>query len=439
MARFRPNQEWRRRSAARRPRIPSNIAPVNDLVDRLMAPIERFVVAAEQSIARMVAVPTDRTNRFRGRLGELATARRLRAWSLVLIAGFWLPALAAPAKGFWDFSEFYTAGRLVGGPALMNVLDIVRLEESLGLSSVPFVYTPALAWLFVPASGLSYALAGWLVMASMLVLLMLAVEIGRRVLGLDWRIALVGALAWPPAAVAVVTDQTSTLGLLLMAVACVGLVKGGKWELLTGLAVAGLAYKLPLALPLLGLLVLRWKWKALAAACAGLAVVYLLSVAATGGDWSWPGGWLASANQVVALDTVNQWQSISLTETLGGSPFVYAGLALLGLALLPGLRARPIQEAVAVGMVAGLVISPHALFYDATLALPAIAMLGRRSIPLYILAGIWPLGYVIGFQPLAFGLAIWLVSETRLIGRREAWAKQSERAASLPTAATATA
>lgn len=384
------------------------------LIDRLLAPVAGVVLAIELAITGIVGGRFRRAQAFAARLSRIRVPGGLRGWALLLAVGFWLPLVAVPAQRFWDFAEFYVAGRLVGTPAVLDVSAVVDLELRLGLQSVPFVYTPAFAWLYAPLSGLPYTLAAVLNLLAMFGLLLASVELGRKVCGVDRQTALLATLAWPPTTVAVITGQTSTLALLLVVVVSVAMLRGGRWELLAGVALAGLAYKPTLMLPLLGLLLLRCRWRALAAAAIGLAAVYLLSVGATGGDWNWMSAWLSSASYVVSIDTVNQWQSVSLVETLGGAAPAYLLGALLVLALLPSLRVRPLPEAMAVALVAGLVVSPHALVYDATLVLPAVAVLGRRAIPLYALAALIPVGSVLGFQPLVLGLVAWLVVEARL-------------------------
>jgi len=343
-------------------------------------------------------------------VNSVLTERRVRAWSVVLVA-FWLPAALAPLWSFWDFSAFYSAGALVGHRELETLVGPVSYQAGLGLPTVTYVNTPAFAFLYAPLAALPYAVAGWIAMAAMFGLLVAAVEVGRRPFGIPRSMALVGALLWPPAAAAVVSNQTAPLALFLVAVAFVGLRRGGTGDLLAGIAIAGLAYKPQLALPLLALLVVRARWRALAATFAGFGAHYLLGVFATGGDWQWPSTWLSTVNAWMGYDVIHNWQSVSLVVTLGGSPVIYVALAVVGIALVPSLRRRPLHEAIAVATVAGLVASPHALIYDATLALPMLAMLGRPRIAFYVAAALWPLGGIVGFQPLSFLLAIWVLSQ----------------------------
>ena len=90
-----------------------------------------------------------------------------------------------------------------------------------------------------------------------------------------------------------------------------------------------------------------------------------------------------------------------------------AGFAIAGiivLACLPALRRLPAADAVALAAACGLLISPHAWVYDATLLLPALVVLAARSTrrgwpwrerwgiaAAYAIALTWPLTAVLGF------------------------------------------
>ena len=134
----------------------------------------------------------------------------------------------------------------------------------------------------------------------------------------------------------------------------------------------------------------------------------------------WPQDWLTTVDAYQEADfRANGWQAISLPalgtrlELVTGLP----GLALAGwvigglivLACLPALRRLPLVEAVALAAACGLLISPHAWVYDATLLLPALgvfaARAGRRGWPwrdrwwlaaAFGIALTWPLGGVLG-------------------------------------------
>ena len=154
---------------------------------------------------------------------------------------------------------------------------------------------------------------------------------------------------------------------------------------------------------------------------------YLLGVVASGGTWSWPLDWLATLRAYSGPDFLaNGWQAVSvpavagrIAATVGGagesgafSPLVLLGYAV-GLAYvvasLRALRTWGVAAALALAAAVGLVISPHAWIYDATLLLPALGVFavaaGRRAWPwqdrwllaaAYAVVLLWPLGGFIG-------------------------------------------
>ena len=96
------------------------------------------------------------------------------------------------------------------------------------------------------------------------------------------------------------------------------------------------------------------------------------------------------------------------------APVGYLLGGLVVIACLPGIRRWRIPAALALASAAGLVVSPHAWTYDATLLLPALALLAadaaERGWPwrdrwllaiVYAAGLLWPLGGVVGFVPLA--------------------------------------
>jgi hypothetical protein len=345
---------------------------------------------------------------------RILTDRRLRVWGIGLAAAFWLPAFGAAALQFWDFAAFYSAGALVGRSNLSQLAPVVAYQVERGLQPTPFVNPPAYALLYAPLAHLPYDVAGYLALAIMAALLLVAVEYGRRPFGVPQRVAFIGALAWPPAAAGVVSGQSSALALSLVVVVMAGLGRSStRGSVLAGLAVGAMAYKPQLAAALLVLLLVRGDWRALMASMAGVGALYLGSVAATGGNWGWPSDWLATIQTYVGPDVAeNGWQAISLAG-LGGRlgvpvlPYLVGGL--LFIYMLPQLRSRPVYEAVALVCALGLVASPHAWVYEATLLLPALAMLrsNRRAIvATYLLAAAWPACALLGWQPLALAVAV---------------------------------
>jgi hypothetical protein len=282
----------------------------------------------------------------------------------------------------------------------------------------------------------------------MLAALVLAATIGGWLLGLPRRWAVVGTLAWGPAAAGVLSGQNTSIALLLVVLTALALVRAedrassgsgvpagrpGRWEGLAGVLVGALAYKPQLGAPLGGLLLLRGRWLAIVLAVAAVTVQYVLGIVAAGGNVAWPADWLATVGAYSVEDfRANGWQAVSPVALLAradvflGSGSPYGPLAVVGLGLgaivvllaLPWLGRAPVVQAVALACAAGLVVNPHAWVYDATLLLPAIgvfaASASERGWPVgdrwllavaYALAATWPVGGVVGFVPLLLVVA----------------------------------
>jgi hypothetical protein len=316
------------------------------------------------------------------------TPARARLWLAAAAVAAWLPVLGVPLRGWLDFSAFYVAGQLAFRSEVTSLAAVARSQVEQGLPITPFVYPAGVALLYAPLSALPYGFAALLHFGLMLALLLLAATLGASLIGLPLRWAILGTLAWAPAAAGVLSGQNSSAALLLVVLAAWALTRGHDGR--AGLAVGLLAYKPQLAAPLAGLLLLRARWGAVVAMLAVLGFHYLAGVLATGGRADWPLAWLEGIRTYQEADFLaNGWQAISLPamgtrlEIVTGWP----GLALLGylvglaivLACLPALRRLPLLEAVALAAALGLLVSPHAWVYDATLLLPALGVLAARA------------------------------------------------------------
>jgi hypothetical protein len=345
------------------------------------------------------------------------TTGRARLWLGAAAIAAWLPILGMPLRGWLDFSAFYAAGQLVFGSDVLDLATVATLQVREDLPITPFVYPPGLALVYAPLSALPYGLAGLLHTVLMLGLLLAAAAVGARLVDLPRRWVLLGALAWAPAAAGVLSGQNTSLALLLVVLAAWALLRdlqGG-----AGLAIGLLAYKPQLGLPFLGLLLLRTRWAALLVSLGVLAFHWLAGAVAAG-DLLWPRDWLHAVESYQVADFgANGWQAISLPALGRHLELVtgLSGLSLVGwavgglivLACLPSLRRLPVVEAVALASACGLLISPHAWVYDATLLLPALgvfaARANRRGWPwqdrwwlaaAYAIALSWPLGGLLG-------------------------------------------
>jgi hypothetical protein len=298
-------------------------------------------------------------------------------WLLGIVFGvFSVGVIAgAPFYSYVDFPQFWAAGRTVGTPDLLDPVRHMAWEAANGIRGDHFPYPPGTAWLFWPFAQTSIAAGFWLHAAVMTSLVGVAGVLGARTFGLDRRVGLIAAFAWAPCMASAVTGQNSVLGLVLALVTMEGL-RSGRRDL-AGLGVGLLLYKPQLALPLVGLLLLRRQWRSLLVAAAMAPVWYLLAVAATGGDWLWPGALVSSLNGYVAPNTAwNAVRTLSMPGVLMGWGVpalpVWTLAGAIVIAAIPVVLRRPLPEAAAGAVVVGLLVSPHALNYDGALVLPLI-------------------------------------------------------------------
>jgi hypothetical protein len=394
------------------------------------------------SIADGAAAGPRRAGVARSGLRDLWTARRARLWLIAAVVTVYVPIIGVPFRGWFDFAAFYTAGKLAFSDALIRLGDVPLYQLQNGLPITPWVYPASLALVYVPLAQLPYAAAGALHFLIMTAFLVVAAWIGAAVYELPRRWAVLGALAWAPAAASALSGQNATMALLLTVLVAAGLksieqrralgIRAGVRSRLVGVgaAVGVLLYKPQLAAPLVGTLGWRSAWISLLAIVAALGVHYGLGVIATGGNTAWPIDWMTPLSQYNEEDVrINGWQYVSAPGFLGrlgllvDRPLLgYVGYAFAGLvvlASLPALRRWSGPAAIALASAVGLVASPHALTYDATLLLPALALFARAAMDrgwpardrwllfgAYVLAVSWPVGGAIGFVPLVFAVIL---------------------------------
>jgi alpha-1,2-mannosyltransferase len=346
------------------------------------------------------------------------TAPRARLWLVAGAIAAYLPLLGVPLRSWLDFSSFYAAGKLAFTPDVARLAPIVQYQVQHGLPPTPFVYPAGVALLYVPFSWLPYDLAAALHVALTAALLVVAAAWGAKLLGIPRNWAILGALAWGPAAAGVISGQNSSDALLLVVAAAAGMVRGR--DRISGIAAGLLTYKPQLGAPIAGLFLLRRRWEALAWVVAFIGVEYLLGVLATGGNLAWPRDWIETLSQYTNADFHdNGWQAISLPAL--GTRFELliglTGLGLLGFMFgaiaviysISHLRKLPALESVALACALGLLISPHAWVYDATLLLPAVGVFARGAmrrgwpwqdrwllVAAYVIGLTWALGGFVG-------------------------------------------
>ncbi len=332
-----------------------------------------------------------------------------------------------------DFPAFYGAGGIVWSGDIDQLYDPVRQQAEqteLGLDGyLAFAYPPHVAAAYAPLSTLDFQLAygiHTLFMAAAFVgavmVLSKPVPILRR-----WRWPLLAAgFTFYPMFTAVGGGQNAPLTMLLLAVVWRGVHDDR--PAVAGLAAGLLLYRPQYALPLMGLLLLSRQGRAVMWA----VTVGLLTWAATAAVLGvrWVTTWFDQVVPFVERDAeVNASNSISILGFLQAAwgsdsrPAVVVGAlgAALVIIAMMWLWANPVRFSIADRMgalaIGVTLISPHTMFYDASLVLLAgVAMLHRaasssdgakRSAPLKVVALVWfaallhVLGNGIGATPLA--------------------------------------
>jgi len=299
---------------------------------------------------------------------------RLLFW--LVIAG--LAVLIASAAGWstahgaGDWRVFASAGARAGTPQLLTPPAAWQ----------SFFYLPGAAWALAPFAHVPLATSFLVNGALMLACAAIAGLIAARTYGLD-RATAVGLYAlWSPVVyAAAIIGQNAPFGLLLAQIAIAGLARNS--VALTALPIGLLLYKPTYALPMIALLIVRSRWRELAAIAATALMWYGISVTATGGDWDWPSTWAHLLATFAAGDfSVNAPFAISLPGVLirtGTSAMTAACIAfVVALVAAAALRRASSAEAGSAAALIGLALSPHAWAYDAALALPMIAYAAAR-------------------------------------------------------------
>lgn len=290
-----------------------------------------------------------------------------------------------------------------------------------------FVYLPAAAWAIAPASNLPLAMGFTLSCVVMVACAVGAAMVASRLYQIPRTTMLCLTFAWwPTLYAAVVVGQNATLGLALALLTIAGMVR--RSPLLTAIPLGFLLYKPTYALPLVALLLIRGRWRELGYLAFFGVVWYAASVAATGGDWLWPRTLALLIHSYFAQDLrVNATLNVSLTGMLlhaGLAPALIGGIvAAIALVAVPALRDSDALRSGSAATLIGLALSPHALAYDAVMALPMIAYAVTRLaeplrtpliVTVYALAPFALCSPVVRFDPLAIvivgGAIAWIIA-----------------------------
>jgi Glycosyltransferase family 87 len=357
---------------------------------------------------------------------------RLRLWAVALFAIGLVPIVAAPFNGYHDWPAFWSAGTVVGTADLVDGNRLLAWQGLHGLSLGVFPYLPASALFLWPFALLPLGVSFWLWMVAMLACALGAARIAARIYGLSVPVAVAATLAWAPVTGAIVIGQNTPLALLMISLAIAALV--AEEAASTGFWSGLLLYKPTIGLPLIGLLVLRGRWRALAVSGLVVAAWYVGGIVASGGNVAWPSTWLNTILGYVGLDAAqNADKAVSLPGLLSRLPVPGVIVALASILLvaiaIPRLIRAPIREAAAGACLVGVAASPHAWGYDAVMVLPIIwwALAGgivepwrtRLIVLAYVLAPFWLVSRQTVLSALAVvvlgATAIWLSGRWRSV------------------------
>ena len=295
-----------------------------------------------------------------------------------------------------DFPAFYAAGAIAldGDFDELYVAERQRAEQvGLGLDGyLAFAYPPYVAVGYAPLAALSFR-AGYalhtLLMAGALVGALALLRKPVPIIGQYWLPSIAASLAFYPVFRAVGGGQNTAITILL--IAAVWRFLDDDRDLAAGIAAGLLLFRPQYALPLIGLMALSRRWRAVGGA-AGVGAALWLATASFMGS-SWVTRWLDQVVPFVETDAeVNAGNSISilgfLHAVLGSDSSLALVVGLMGASLVAGLLSwiwlhperfdLPARMGVAaMGM---LLMSPHTMFYDAgLLTVAACAFLASHT------------------------------------------------------------
>lgn len=325
-----------------------------------------------------------------------AQTRSRLYWGLLALGTLAMLAVLA-AAGRWpltdggqvvitDFATVWAAAvrTLAGAPQLaydhaLHEAFYARLIERPAADGLTFGYPPTAFLLFAPFGLLPYGPALLVYLALGAAVWFLAL---RAVTG-DTPLALAMTFAWGGASQTLLLGQN---GFLTAAAMVGGLTLLPRRPVLAGVLCGLLAVKPHLGLALALFLLLRQEWRAVASACATLAIMVAATLALWGGGvWS---RYLAASEEIAAIvagrtDTIiggKMQSALALAIdhlALGPALAIHAAFAamVLGLMTWVVLR-RPAFEVQAAAVVAASVlVTPYSFLYDCTMLTGAAAFL----------------------------------------------------------------
>jgi len=313
-----------------------------------------------------------------------------------------------------DFVAYYSGARLVWTDHAVDLYNFHSLGTlQAGLvhplhvrdGVLPFVYPPFFAMLLAPLSALPLtpAYLAWLAVNVSLLAVTLAAL--ARMAGLGGRSQIlfgVVSLSFLPVFVSLTQGQTATLLLVFVTACFLALIAGH--DAAAGAALGLVLIKPPYVLPLLLVLVLRTRWKALIAFAA--TTTFLIAIPAVLLSRNILGAYLHTLTRAMAWreqfgygPTLNHSLAGFTQLLLHPAPAAAAQWALAALVVVALIaivrKMESIEVALAYAAVAALLISPHVLIHDLSLLLlPAAVALRCRAAYRPALTAILVLGYI---------------------------------------------
>lgn len=325
--------------------------------------------------------------------GEELRAWRLRVYPRFAVVGpiaafIAVMIEAAQSEGArlgGDLPAFYGAGRIAREGNWANLYDaeVQIASQASALPDItegylPFAYAPPVAAAYAPLAGLSYPVAFVVHTALMLCCVVAGLWLLRPLSDLLRRRFLLVCMAsviFVPMFRSVVGGQNTAFSFLLVA-AILRLLWDDRHVALV-VPFTLLLYKPQLALPVMGLCLIARYWRAVGAAIASFVCFWVLGAAVAG--YGWFSYWWTSViefgthDEIAAADINVSWRG-ALADAFGltGVPYVLGwALAVLTIAVLiatwwPSAMV-PFGARAAVLMPGLILISPHAMFYEAGL------------------------------------------------------------------------
>ncbi len=351
-----------------------------------------------------------------------------------------------------DFPAFYGASRIVDAGDIDRLYDIdvqTAAQADLWGPDDPgvlyFAYPPHVAAVSAPLAWLPYPVAYALYTLVMAGLLLLAIRLAKPLLpGLAtrWWVTIAAVVSFYPMFRAVTAGQNTALTLLLIV---------GAWRLVdadrdfaAGLVLSVLLYKPQYAIPLIGLMLLSRRWRVVVGAMTGAGALWAMAAVLL--DPGWLTAWWHRIVPFARLDAeVNAHNSVSapgFAEAIGGGWWSVVGwaVAIAVCLVVSWVWWRRVDQPLAVRMAVAapalLLMSPHSMFYDASIIALTVGVLVAVGPIQRIRAGtvVWVSGFAqlaasaFGWSPLFFVVAgVWVWALWTLILARPAISGGAQR------------